>query len=325
MPCSVLLCLALPSLPFSFSLMILSSPNPLFTFFTLFCSSFLFHRITFLFFALHCIVLHYSACIMSVSMRAIQAKQKAAARKESAKRAESKTETVTRVRRKSVEMRNLSNSPGKSSSSAASTSIGEGSALMINIEEGNSEKTFSNFDESIRIERERDKDRERERDRDRDGVKIEIDDDEIDFGSGSDVESGSGSVQYDEGFADDLDDGGKKSSSIYSSIYSSIHPSIHLFIHPSLHPSIHQSIRLFIHPFIHPSLHPSIYQSIHPSIHPSIHLSINLSILLYLIAYSPRTPSAASTAKLIFCHHLSHSYLNLFYFHTFTHTRTHMF
>ena len=163
-------------------------------------------------------------------MRAIQAKQKAAARKESAKRAESKTETVTRVRRKSVEMRNLSNSPGKSSSSAASTSIGEGSAHMINIEEGNSEKTFSNFDESIRIERERDKDRDRERDRDRDGVKIDIDDDEIDFGSGSDVESGSGSVQYDEGFADDFDDGGNNSSSIHPSI----HPSILLFIYSSI-------------------------------------------------------------------------------------------
>ena len=189
-------------------------------------------------------------------MRAIQAKQKAAARKESAKRAENKAETVTRVRRKSVEMRNLSNSPGKSSSSASSTSIGEGSAHMINVEEGNSEKTFSNFDESIRIERERDKERgrERDRDRDRDDVKIDIDDDEMDFGSGSDVESGSGSVQYDEGFADDLDDGGNKPSSIYSFIYPSIYSSVHLSIHLFIYPSIHSSI--------HPSTHPSIHSSL---------------------------------------------------------------
>lgn len=144
-------------------------------------------------------------------MKAIQAKQKAAARKESAKRTESKTETVTRVRRKSVEMRNLSNSPGKNNSTSATTSIGEGSAKIVNLEEGNLEKSFGNYDESIRIDR----DRERDRERDRDGGKIDVDDDEIDFGSGSDAESDSGSVQYDEGFDDgDLDDGGNTAASI---------------------------------------------------------------------------------------------------------------
>ena len=147
-------------------------------------------------------------------MKAIQAKQKAAARKESAKRTENKTETVTRVRRKSVEMRNLSSSPGKGSSTAASTSIGEGRAHIANIEEGNAEKTFCKFDESKRIDRERERDRER----DGEGGKIDLDDDEIDFGSGSDVESGSGSVQYDEGFADDLDDEGNNALSIHKLI-----------------------------------------------------------------------------------------------------------
>lgn len=138
-------------------------------------------------------------------MKAIQAKQKAVARKESAKRTENKTETVTRVRRKSVEMGNLSNSPGKNNSTSATTSIGKGSAKIADLEEGNLEKSFGNYDESIRIDR----DRERDRDRDREGGKIDVDDDEIDFGSGSDADSDSGSVQYDEGFDDgDLDDGG---------------------------------------------------------------------------------------------------------------------
>jgi hypothetical protein len=200
-------------------------------------------------------------------MKAIQAKQKAAARKESAKRTENKTETVTRVRRKSVEMRNLSNSPGKNNSTSATTSIGEGSAKIMDLEEGNLEKSFGNYDESIRIDR----DRERDRDRDRDGGKIDVDDDEIDFGSGSDAESDSGSVQYDEGFDDgDLDDGGNTACRInFFPFFLLVLTFLHFFLHSHklthslTHSHMHSHRPLYLS-YTHTLLHPYSLSLFHP-------------------------------------------------------------
>ena len=247
---------------------------------------------------------YYSACIMSISMKAIRAKQKAAARKESAKRTENKTETVTRVRRKSVEMRNLSNSPGKNNSTSATTSIGEGSAKIADLEEGNLEKSFGNYDESIRIDR----DRERDRERDRDGGQIDVDDDEIDFGSGSDAESDSGSVQYDEGFDDgDLDDGGNTAASISLYFFFSLFLSSFIFSYTLAHSHMHSYTHTLT--VIHFTSHTLYHTFIHTLTHSRIHkftLAPILSTTLPPIHTDNYAPTHSITHSLV--HSLTPAY-----------------